>query len=243
MRVALIALSLACATPAPPAVPPEAPTTPADDAHAAHAGHAHGEGHAVPSAEHRFHDAEKWAKVFDDPARDAWQKPADLVAALAIVPGSTVADVGAGTGYLAPHLARAVGPEGKVILLDVEASLVQHMDERIRREGLTGVEARLSGSSAAALQPAEADLVLLLDVAHHIADRPAWFRALRDGVKPGGRVAIIDFKEGELPVGPPPDHRLPADTLTAELAGVGWKLVGSPDVLPYQYVRIYAIDG
>jgi predicted methyltransferase len=234
-RPIALALLVACAYP--PADPAASPSADAAAPSAPPTDH----GHAAPTAAHRFGDAERWAKVFDDPARDAWQKPAELVAALGIAPGSAVADVGAGTGYLAPHLARAVGPDGRVILMDIEISLVAHMADRIAREGLTGVEARLSPSSGPALQVAEIDLAILLDVAHHIEDRPAWFTALRAGLKPGGRVAIVDFKDGELPVGPPPDHRLPAERLTAELTGAGWALAASPDVLPYQYIRVFTV--
>src|SRR5882672_603308 len=69
---------------------------------------------------HRFEHAEQWAKQFDDPARDAWQRPQEVVAALMIRPGMTVADIGAGTGYFEPWLSRAVGGSGMVLALDIE---------------------------------------------------------------------------------------------------------------------------
>ena len=79
---------------------------------------------------HRFDDAAAWSKVFDDPARDAWQKPAAVVSAMTIAPGMTVADVGAGTGYFEPHLSKAVGPSGKVLAIDIETDMVRWTNER-----------------------------------------------------------------------------------------------------------------
>src|SRR5690348_4715148 len=76
---------------------------------------------------HRFEHAEAWSKEFDDPARDAWQKPDRVVAAMQIMFGMVVADVGAGTGYFEPHLSRAVGAAGKVLALDVEPDMVRHL--------------------------------------------------------------------------------------------------------------------
>ena len=79
---------------------------------------------------HSFDDVAKWVLVFDDPGRDAWQKPDEVLHALGVLPGTTVADLGAGTGYFSVHLARAVGDKGRVLAIDVEPKLVDHMKER-----------------------------------------------------------------------------------------------------------------
>ncbi|MBI4607314.1 MAG: methyltransferase domain-containing protein [Planctomycetes bacterium] len=98
----------------------------------------HGEsGHA----HRRFDDPAAWSKRFDDPARDAWQRPGDVLALLGIERGWTVADLGAGTGYFLKHLSRAVGEEGTVLALDIEPSMVRHMSERVEREGLRNIRA------------------------------------------------------------------------------------------------------
>lgn len=190
---------------------------------------------------HRFDDVDRWVKVFDDPERETWQRPALLVGSLGISKGSTVADVGAGTGYFLPHLADAVGPDGKVLGVDIERSLVMHMRERVRDAGLKQVEVRLGAPADPALVGAEVDLVLLVDTYHHIEDRVAWFTRLRGAVRPGGRLAVVDFKPGDLPVGPPPEHRVAPATVDAELAEAGWRWLAAPDVLPYQFVRVYEL--
>lgn len=222
----MLSLLLACAP---------HPSTPAA-APAAHAEHAEHADHATVS--HRFDDAAHWSAVFDDPARDAWQKPTELVAAMGVVPGSVVADIGAGTGYFNRHLAAATGASGKVIAVDIEPTLVAHMAARATSEGTANVEARLGRAEDPGLAAGEVDLVLLVDTYHHIDGREAYFRRLRDALKPGGRLVVVDFKAGELPIGPPPEHRIPPETVAAELQTAGWTVTGTPEVLPYQFVLI-----
>lgn len=196
----------------------------------------HGGDHATVT--HRFDDAEKWAEIFDDPARDAWQKPAELIAALDITPGSTVADIGAGTGYFNAHLSQAVGEQGAVIAVDIEEDLVAHMTRRAESEGTANVSPRLGRADDPGLSAGEADLVLLVDTYHHITDRTAYFTRLKDTVKPGGRLVVVDFKPGDIPVGPPEDHRIPQDKVVSELTAAGWTTGASLDVLPHQFVQV-----
>src|SRR5262252_7396853 len=92
----------------------------------ADAPHTHTDGPMV----HRFTNADHWAPIFDDPKRDAWQQPANVVAALALGPGMVVADIGAGTGYFEKRLADAVGADGRVLALDVEPDMIRYMRER-----------------------------------------------------------------------------------------------------------------
>lgn len=227
MSVALVTL-LAATAAQPHAPPADATQAPAHGDHA--------------TVHHRFEDVDRWVEVFDDPARAAWQRPAELVAALGLAPGSIVADVGAGTGYFNPHLARAVGPTGRVIAIDIEPGFVAHMTARAAREGTPQVQPRLGQPDDPGLAPAEADLVLLVDTYHHIDDRVAWFTRLREGVKPGGRLAVVDFKAGDLPVGPPPQHRVPVEQVIAELDQAGWTVSARPDLLPHQFVVVLTRD-
>ncbi len=205
------------------------------ESHVVHGRPHHGGDHAT--VDHSFADAEKWAAVFDDPARDAWQKPAELVAALQLAPGSTVADVGAGTGYFNPHLSRAVGVDGRVIAVDIEQSLVDWMNERARKEETANVEARLGRPDSPGLQAGEVDVVMLVDTYHHINERVIWFSRLKESVKPGGRLVIVDFRPGDIPVGPPESHRIPQEKVVAELVEAGWIVGENLDLLPYQFVQ------
>ena len=145
--------------------------------------------------EHRFSGAEHWAQIFDDPKRDAWQKPHEVIQTLALKPDAVVADIGAGTGYFPG-------------------------DPRL---------------------PAKVDVVLMVDVYHHIGDRDAYFRKLRESLKPGGRVSIIDFRM-DSPEGPPKSSRIPADRVKAELEKAGYALVAEHAFLPRQYFLVFRVS-
>jgi len=188
---------------------------------------------------HDFADVEHWQSVFDDPARDAWQKPSELVQALAIRPGAVVADLGAGTGYLVGRLARAVGPEGTVLAVDVEQNLVAHLRERAEQEKTANVVPILASVDDPRLPRGGVDLVVVLDTYHHIDDRLVYFRKLRRALRPRGRVAIVDWHKRPLPVGPPPEHKLAREQVLDEMRTAGWTLAAEHDVLPYQYFLVF----
>lgn len=186
--------------------------------------------------EHRFSGAERWARVFDDPARDRWQKPDEVVAALALAPDATVADIGAGTGYFAVRLARAV-PKGRVYAVDIEPDMVRYLGERAKRESLPNVRPVLGKPDDPSL-PEPVDRVLIVDTYHHISDRVAYFGRLRERLKPGGAVAIVDFTL-ESPVGPPRSARVAADVVRVEMQRAGYALAAAHDFLPHQYFLVF----
>jgi ubiquinone/menaquinone biosynthesis C-methylase UbiE len=186
--------------------------------------------------EHRFDDPERYAKSFDDPARDEWQMPARVLDTLALAPGQVVADIGAGTGYFSVRLARTAA-KPKVYAVDVEKSMVEYVRQRAAKEGLTQVVA-VQGSPSSANLPEPVDVVLIVDTYHHIPDRPAYFRALRKSMKPSGRLAIIDFRKG-APSGPPEHFRFTPDQITSELKQAGFRLQAQHDFLPRQLFLVY----
>ncbi|MFH1604297.1 MAG: class I SAM-dependent methyltransferase [Pseudomonadota bacterium] len=207
----------------------------------AHAGLAPIPAHAqsMPSHQHSFSGAEHWAQVFDDPERDAWQKPHQVIQALALKPDAMVADIGAGTGYFAARLAHFV-PQGRVYAVDIEPDMVKYLGERAQREGLRNLTAIVGAADDARL-PAKVDLVLLVDVYHHIDKRETYFRKLAQSLKPGARVVIIDFN-AESKMGPPPSQRLAAKRVVAEMAGAGYRLAGEQHFLPDQYFLGFRIE-
>ncbi|HEX7602724.1 MAG TPA: class I SAM-dependent methyltransferase [Polyangiaceae bacterium] len=195
-----------------------------------------------PSASHgyhmRFDDAEGFAKRFDDPSRDAWQKPDEVLRVLALRPDSVVADVGSGTGYFAVRIARAV-PQGRVYGVDVEASMTEYLTKRAAKEGLANLRAVTSPKDDPKL-PEPVDEVLVVDTYHHIDARETYFAKVRASLKPGGRVVLVDFKL-DSPEGPPAEHRVPPDQARAEMSKAGYRVEASPDVLPYQYVLVFTV--
>jgi cyclopropane fatty-acyl-phospholipid synthase-like methyltransferase len=185
---------------------------------------------------HRFEHADEWAKVFDAPDRDAWQKPDDVLAALALAPTMTVADVGAGTGYFTVRLARAL-PQGEVIATDIEPDMVRYLGERARREHLPNVRAVLAAADHPRLPPASVDRILVVDVWHHVGDRRAYAAGLARALRPGGAIAIVDFT-ADAKRGPPRAHRLPPDAIIADLRAAGLDAALAPVALPEQYIVI-----
>jgi len=195
----------------------------------------HQHDHASAHGEHRFEKADEWAKLFDDPSRDAWQKPDVVVTLLALEPGMTVVDIGAGTGYFMARLSRAVGDKGKVIATDIEPDMVRYMKERAVREKLGNVEAILAPADDVGVAAGSVDRVLVVDTWHHIHDREQYAAHLARALEPGGMVAIVDFTL-ESKRGPPPDHRLTPDTVMAELRAGGLTPELASESLPDQYV-------
>lgn len=186
---------------------------------------------------HSFGDAEKWARVFDDPKRDEWQKPHEVITALALKPDAAVADLGAGTGYFAARLAKML-PSGTIYAVDVEADMVRYLAERAKREGLKNVKP-VAGLPDDPRLPEKVDLILLVDVYHHIEQRERYFRRLTDSLKPGGRIAVIDFRL-DSPEGPPKKARVAPERVKAELRAAGLVLRQELDFLPYQYFLVFS---
>ena len=186
--------------------------------------------------DHSFGDAEKWAKVFDDPKRDAWQKPHEVIQALALKPDAVIADIGSGTGYFSMRFAHMV-PKGRVYGVDTEPDMVKYLAERAKREGLGNLTALRAAPGDPRL-PEKADLVILVDVFHHIEDRERYFGKLRASLKPGGRLAIIDFRM-DSPEGPPKSARIAPGRVKAELKKAGYALDREHAFLPNQYFLVF----
>jgi SAM-dependent methyltransferase len=186
--------------------------------------------------QHSFGDADKWAKVFDDPERDAWQKPHEVIQALALKPDAIVADIGAGTGYFAVRFAHMVS-KGRVYGVDTEPGMVKHLTERAGKAGLKNLTAVLAKPGDPRL-PEKADLIIFVDVYHHVEDRERYFRQLQKSLKPGGRIAVIDFRM-DSPVGPPKSARIAPDRVKEEMQGAGYALAKEHAFLPNQYFLVF----
>ena len=186
--------------------------------------------------QHSFGGAEQWAQIFDDPKRDAWQKPHEVIQALALKPDAVVADIGSGTGYFSARFANMV-PKGRVYGVHTEPDMVKYLAERAKREGLKNITA-VTGAPGDPRLPEKVDLIIMVDVYHHVGDRDRYFRRLRDSLKPGGRVAIIDFRVDSAD-GPPKSARIAPDRVKTEMKGAGYALVQEHAFLPNQYFLIF----
>lgn len=186
--------------------------------------------------EHRFDDPASLAKSFDDPARDAWQMPDRVIGALGLEPGMSVADIGAGTGYFTMRLA-AVSPGVTVYAADIEPKMVEYVKSRAAAEKRGNVVAVLAGMDSPRL-PQPVDVVLVVDTYHHIANRTTYFAALRKALKPGGRVAIVDFRK-DAPEGPPAHFRFTPAQIEEEMRQAGYTVAATHDFLPRQHFIVF----
>ena len=189
--------------------------------------------------QHGFGGAEQWAQIFDDPKRDAWQKPHEVIQALALKPDAVVADIGSGTGYFSVRFANMT-PKGRVYGVDTEPDMVKYLSERAKREGLKNITAVQAKPDDPRL-PEKMDLIILVDVYHHVGDRERYFRQLRNSLKPGGRLAVIDFRM-DAPEGPPRSARIAPDRVKAELKRAGYALAKEHTFLPNQYFLVFQPD-
>lgn len=186
---------------------------------------------------HRFDDADAWAARFEDPKRDAWQRPAEVIAALALPPDAKVADIGSATGYFPVRFARAV-PQGHVYGADVESSMVDFLNKRAEREQLGNLTSHLAEFADAKI-PEPVDLIVIVNTYHHLEARPAYFTKLAASLKPGGRLAIIDFTRASR-MGPESAEKIPADQVEAELKEAGYRLAEHHDFLPEQFFLVFS---
>jgi len=198
--------------------------------HAAHAQH----------HEHRhmaFADAEKAAVKFNSPTRDEWQKPEEIVAALDLQAGETIADIGAGTGYLVAHLSKAVGKSGTVIAIDAEDAMIEYLASRVEALGPATVIPHKVRPDGPKLADASVDAIVILDTWHHIEARPEYAKTLFAALRTGGRLVIVDSPL-EAEIGPPAQMRISPEQVMQELSAAGFQVRIADESMPRHYLVV-----
>jgi len=176
----------------------------------------------------------------NDPARDAWQQPKAVVQALAIVPGTSVADLGAGGGYFTWPLAEAVGPDGKVYAVDINETGLRMIEQDAKARAVTNVKPVLATATDPKL-PETVDLVFNCDTYHHMSDRVAYFRSLASHMRDNGRVAILEFHKTGFFSGVL-GHGTPKEQVRQEMEAAGYRLVAEYFFLQNQHFQIFAVS-
>ncbi|MGA2268180.1 MAG: class I SAM-dependent methyltransferase [Bryobacteraceae bacterium] len=186
----------------------------------------------VPHQHHPPSSADEYAKALEDPSRDEWQKPHDVVMALDLKSSETIADIGAGTGYFARRFAHHAG---EVYAVDIDDKLL----DIVRKDAPANLQAVLASPDDPHLPERSIDTVFFCDVLHHIENRPAYYSRIAKVLKPGGRIVVVDFFKKELPVGPPPSMKLSEEEVIAELKAAGFTFTKRLDILSYQYYLFF----
>lgn len=194
---------------------------------------------AEPPHHHNFSDVPRWVKAFEEKSRDEWQKPAAVVEYLDLKPGQVVADLGAASGYFSRPLARAVAPEGWVFAVEVEPGFFPPLHQLALEQGVGNIATVLARLDDPNLPRGSTDLIFICDTLHHIEGRPAYYEKLKAALKPGGRIAVVDFfPDREIPVGPKKSERLSVRQVSDELTAAGFRVHSEVNLLPYQYIVV-----
>jgi ubiquinone/menaquinone biosynthesis C-methylase UbiE len=160
----------------------------------------------------------------DLPERITWLSPQEVIHALAVQAGATVVDLGAGTGYFALPLARAVGAAGRVIAVDAQDEMLELLRRKISSSAVSNIELVRAEADRIALPDSACDLIFLANVWHEIPDRVAALVEAKRVLKAQGRIAILDWRPDVEPEhGPPLEYRLTPASAVAELVAAGFQ--------------------
>jgi len=171
--------------------------------------------------------------------RDKEEAPDAALDAIGIQPGMTVADVGAGTGYITMKLARRVGPGGRVYAEDIQPEMLDRVRDNAAEARLTNVETVLGSETDARLPAGRLDLIVLIDVYHEFSQPDKMMYALRRALKPDGRLVLLEYRKEDPSIPIQPDHKMSVADVKAEIEADGFRLVSVSDSLPRQHLFVF----
>ncbi len=192
---------------------------------------------------HKLHqDSAAYIASLEDPARDAYQKPHEVVTALGLKDGERIADIGSGPGYFTLRFAHHVGDKGVVYAVDISPDMILHLNQAVRDAGLDNVRSILALPDDPLLPARSVDRIFICDTWHHIANHAHYLDVLKKTLRPGGQIVIVDFHKKEMPVaGPPMEMRIARDDVVREFRQSGFVLTKEETFLPYQYFLVFAV--
>ncbi len=179
------------------------------------------------------------AEWLDRPEREREEQPAQLIAALDLRPGTVVADIGAGSGYFTLRLAKAVGPTGRVKAVDIQPEMLDIIKKKMEPLDLHNVDLILGTEDDPKLEPDSIDLVLLVDVYHEFEYPYEMMQRLVRALKPGGRIAFVEFRLEDPDVPIKHVHKMSKDQVIREARPHRLELHQAIDALPRQHVLIF----
>ena len=178
------------------------------------------------------------AHKLEDPERLKWLPPAEVLAQLRLAQGSKLADIGAGTGYFSIPMAREVGPSGHVFAVDLQAEMLDRLQQKLDQPGAPeNISLHEGAASAVPLPDGSVDVAFYANIWHEIDDTDAAFREAVRITLPGGRIAILDWRDDKTPPpGPPAEHRISADSVVRFLQAKGCREVSCQSVGQFGYM-------
>jgi len=179
------------------------------------------------------------ADWLDRSERDLEEDPDRAISVLKIEKGATVADVGAGSGYMTVKLAKKVGPQGKVYANDIQQGMLDLLNKRLVKGKITNVTAVLGTQEDPRLPPEALDLVLMVDVYHELSQPQVMLRHLRASLKPGGRLVLLEYRKEDPDIPIRPEHKMSVADAKLEVEAEGFKLTKTNEDLPRQHILIF----
>ena len=173
-------------------------------------------------------------------SREKEEQPQKLLQALELKAGQTVCDFGCGNGYYTLLLAQRVGPRGKVVAVDIQPAMLDLLRQRAQPRGLRNIQTILASPTDSKLPQGRLDLVLMVDVYHELLQPAQILAAVRRGLRPQGRLAMVEYREEDPTVPILPLHKMSQAQVMKEVTANGFKLVGQYDELPWQHVLFFA---
>jgi ubiquinone/menaquinone biosynthesis C-methylase UbiE len=179
------------------------------------------------------------ADWLDRPEREEEEAPDDAIAALDLKQGQVVADIGAGSGYMSIRMSRKVGPTGRVYSEDIQPEMIALLKTRLQKERITNTTTILGLVDDPKLPPSALDLELLVDVYHEFQKPQEMLRHLRDGLKPDGRLVLLEYRKEDPSIPINPAHKMTVAVAKLEVEAEGFTLTKVDEVLPRQHILIF----
>lgn len=173
------------------------------------------------------------------PERETEERPQLVIDAFEIEPGQTIADLGAGSGYYSFRIAPLVGEHGEVLAIDVEPRMLRIIGERAKRAGIQNITTVLSSSNDPNLPANSVDLLFMVDVYHELEFPFEMMMKVREALKPGGRVALIEYREEDPAVMIKPVHKMSERQIIRELTAAGFRHQKTIRTLPLQHLVLF----
>jgi ubiquinone/menaquinone biosynthesis C-methylase UbiE len=180
------------------------------------------------------------ADWLDRAERDSEEEPDHAIDVLKITKGSTVADIGAGSGYMTVKLARKVGPEGRVFANDIQPGMIELLNKRLAKSKVTNVSPVLGTQDDPRLPVEAIDLVLMVDVYHELSQPQLMLRHIKASLRPGGRLVLLEYRKEDPNVPIKPDHKMSVAEAKLEVEAEGFKLTKTNEDLPRQHILIFS---
>ncbi len=194
-----------------------------------------------PISGRRFADVMdvRGAAWLDRPERETEEAPDEALNIIGIKKGSSVADIGAGSGYMTIRLSKRVGANGVVYANDIQQPMLDILDKRLKSGRVTNVQLILGSPDDPKLPPASVDLALLVDVYHELSQPQAMLKRLHEALKPGGRLVLLEYKKEDPSIPIRPEHKMSVKEAKMEVEPEGFRLGRVDDGLPWQHVLIF----